>query len=206
MNKLFFTALAVFIFSFSIFAQSDDTSIYGYSTEFTLEPFISFSSSGLVLEGDFLPKESVYNFAAGVFVDYHFNPRWSIRSGIIYDKIGDGSFFFTDVNGNAISDDYNRTYISVPVMMNWHFGKRKRWNLGFGVTQSFGSENEFFSILPEADNLKSPLSSALEIGYSFPVGPGFIHISSNGINNFSKTLSIFTQSRNLTSVGYIIRV
>lgn len=207
MNKLLFTILPFVLFSISIFGQSDDDNpTYGYERELTIEPFISLSSSGLLIDNDFLPKESVYNFAAGVFVDYHFNPRWSIRSGIIYDKMGDGSFFFTDANGVPIREGFGRNYISIPIMANWHFGKRKRWNLGFGVTQSFGSEDELFGSITGTDELKSFLSSTIEIGYSFPVGPGFIHISSNGINSFSKIADVFAQSRNLTSVGYVLRM
>lgn len=190
MKKLLFTLTSLFLFSISISAQSDSLTMYGFQTEFTIEPFISLSSSGFVLEDDFFPEERVNNFAAGVLVEYHFNPRWSIRSGMIYDKMGDV--------GVGLDD---RTYISIPLMANWHFGKRKRWNLGFGVTQSFGSEDDFF-----ADELKNFLSSSVDIGYSFPVGPGFMRISSNGITSFTKTFNLFTQSRNLTSVGYIFRL
>jgi len=206
MIKLLLTTVLIAVFSFSIYTQSDTDDVipFGYSKELTIEPFISYSSSGFVLEDDYSPTERVYNFAAGVFLDYHFNPRWSIRSGIIYDKIGDGIFLLTNTNGNT--KRYNRTYISIPVMMNLHFGKRKRWNLGFGVTQSIGSENEFLSILNGQDDMKNFMSASFEIGYAFPVGPGFIHITSNGMSSFSKTLSVFSQSRSLISVGYILRI
>jgi outer membrane protein W len=108
----------------------------------------------------------------GVTADYYFNNRWSVRSGLIADKMGSK----TNVGSTTSEDKLN--YLSIPINANWHFGSTRKWNLNFGLSPSFltsatytinGSENEF-----PANGLKSfQLGFTYGIGYKFGITEKF---------------------------------
>lgn len=61
----------------------------------------------------------------GVQGDYFYSSRWSLRSGLLFQKMGSQFPGF-------LKEELN--YISVPVNANWHFGSTRKWNLNFGPT------------------------------------------------------------------------
>ncbi|MGO4820047.1 MULTISPECIES: porin family protein [unclassified Flavobacterium] len=95
--------------------------------------------------------------AFGVTTDYYFNNRWSLRSGVSFDKMG-GEYQF---NG-TIEDKIN--YISIPVNANWHFGSTRKWNLNFGLSPSF-----LTSATTEGVDIKDGLES-FQLGLSYGIG------------------------------------
>ena len=60
----------------------------------------------------------------GVQGDYFYSNRWSLRSGLLFQKMGSQSPGYIE----------ELKYISVPVNANWHFGSTRKWNLNFGPT------------------------------------------------------------------------
>ncbi|MGN8069508.1 porin family protein [Mucilaginibacter sp. 22184] len=73
------------------------------------------------------------SFNAGVSTDFYFSNRWSLKTSLIFDQKGwANGFIYTDSRGNGLITDYRLNYITLPVMANWHFGKKRNWYLNFG--------------------------------------------------------------------------
>lgn len=110
-----------------------------------------------------------------VFVsgDYYFSDRWSLKGKAIYDQKGWKSGYII-YNGNTLVSQttYKLNYITIPVMANWHFGKKRNWYLNFGsymgvLTHASGNDSEH-------ENIKSALHTidgglALGIGVKIPL-------------------------------------
>ncbi|MBB6237820.1 outer membrane protein W [Pedobacter sp. AK013] len=65
--------------------------------------------------------------------DYFFSDRWSIKAKIGYDQKGWDNGYLTNLdNGQSFATDYHINYLTIPVMANWHFGKKRNWYLNFG--------------------------------------------------------------------------
>lgn len=72
-------------------------------------------------------------FNAGAFGDYFFSDRWSIKVKLIYDQKGWDDGFINDMDkGLSMKTNYHLDYLNIPVMANWHFGKKRNWYLNFG--------------------------------------------------------------------------
>ena len=99
----------------------------------------------------------------GATVDYYFNDRWSLRSGLVFDKMGGE---YTD-GGSYYEDKLN--YMSIPVNANWHFGSTRKWNLNFGLSPSFLTKatevEDGISYDDEGNYFKS-----FQLGFSFGIG------------------------------------
>ncbi|WP_293310607.1 porin family protein [Pedobacter sp. UBA5917] len=65
--------------------------------------------------------------------DYFFSDRWSIKAKIGYDQKGWDNGYLTNLdNGQSFVTDYHINYLTIPIMANWHFGKKRNWYLNFG--------------------------------------------------------------------------
>jgi hypothetical protein len=102
-----------------------------------------------------LSNEPLSSVNLGVQGDYFYSNRWSLRSGLLFQKMGSqfGGFFKEELN-----------YISIPVNANWHFGSTK-WNLNFGPT---------FGLLTAANSNGVDIKSDLNgFQYGLQVGIGY---------------------------------
>ena len=70
-------------------------------------------------------------FNAGIATDFYFSNRWSLKTKLIFDQKGWGSGFLATVDDQFITD-FRLNYITLPIMANWHFGKKRNWYLNFG--------------------------------------------------------------------------
>jgi hypothetical protein len=118
MKKIFSIFLSVT--SFLCFSQSRDKGTI------ELSPVIGYSQSMIFI----FTSEPVGGINIGSNVDYYFNENWSLRSGLFYQTMGSN-----EVNFLIFSDKYSEKlkYLSVPLVINWHFGSNKNWNLNYGV-------------------------------------------------------------------------
>jgi len=123
MKKLF-TILLLTACSFSAFSQQKG------SFEFGLNTGVNFAT---------VQSESATNtkfrtgLNVGVFGDYFFSDRWSIKAKLSYDQKGWNRGFIIDLDKNQTAvTDYHFDYLTIPVMANWHFGKTRNWYLNFG--------------------------------------------------------------------------
>lgn len=81
-------------------------------------------------------SSSRVSFNAGVTGDYYFSERWSLRGSLIYDQKGWSDGFFA-IDDQIFTTDYALSYLSVPVVANWHFAKKRNWYLNVGPYAGF---------------------------------------------------------------------
>lgn len=79
-----------------------------------------------------------YEFGLNVAAaaDYYFADRWSIKAKLIYDQKGWANGELYTSNGNEVTD-FRLNYLTVPLLANWHFGRKKNWYLNFGPYVGF---------------------------------------------------------------------
>lgn len=81
---------------------------------------------------DFVNSSPKSAFNAGIATDFYFSNRWSLKTKLIFDQKGWGNGFLAAVDDEKFTNDFRLTYITLPVMANWHFGKKRNWYLNFG--------------------------------------------------------------------------
>lgn len=99
----------------------------------------------------------------GATIDYYFNNRWSLRSGLIADKMGGRA----NDAGTIYEDKLN--YLSIPINANWHFGSTRKWNLNFGVSQSF-STSASYTVNGIETEIKSSEIESFQLGLTYGIG------------------------------------
>jgi opacity protein-like surface antigen len=85
---------------------------------FTISDFSGSGASG---------NDAISSLSIGVGADYYLNNRWSIRSGLHYQTMG------SDIDDTILG----LSYLTIPLNVNWHFGKTRKWNLNFGPSVGF---------------------------------------------------------------------
>lgn len=153
--------------------------------------------------------DTAYGFNIGGSMDYYFSDRWSIKGKLIYDQKGWDNGFIEDSNGFDYVTDFNINYLTVPVMANWHFGRKRNWFLEFGpymgfllnaedvrfgtnVTDSFNSTDFGLSL---GIGVKIPVSDKLKLFFEYEGQGGMSDIFK--VNEFSRV----TNSRSSFNVG-----
>lgn len=132
---------------------------------------------------DYLEYRGGYNFGASL--DFYFSQEWSIKIKGIYDKKGWNNDVI-DVDGETFATNVDLTYLTVPLMANWHFGDYYDWYIDFGPYMGFllDAEDTRFGYdikdnFNETDfgvaaglGVKVPLSNyvKLNLEYDFQVG------------------------------------
>lgn len=75
-------------------------------------------------------------FNAGISADNYFSNRWSLKVGAYYYQKGwNNGIYATSEELNTT--DYHLNYLTVPVLANWHFGRKRKWYLNFGPYAGF---------------------------------------------------------------------
>ena len=120
-----------------------------------LAPQIGYSSSNYFGGDAGSLNNPVTGVALGITGDYFFNNRWSIRSGILFQKMGTEVAGFED----------NLSYVTIPVNANWHFGSTRKWYLNFGPSVGIltAAKNE------NGDSIKDFFNTT-QIGLNFGIG------------------------------------
>jgi len=131
-----------------------------------ITPKIGYTTFSENNEGDATDANSGASF--GATADYYFNNRWSLRSGLLFDKMG-GEYVY---QGMRYEDKLN--YLSIPVNANWHFGSTRKWNLNFGLSPSFLLNAKMNDTEIPSDVIKSfQLGLTFGIGYKIEVNQKF---------------------------------
>jgi opacity protein-like surface antigen len=76
--------------------------------------------------------ESTTSLNVHASADYSFSNRWSVKTKLIYDGKGWGQGVLFYRGGEVWRSDVNLHYLTVPVLLNWHFGGQRNWYLNFG--------------------------------------------------------------------------
>ena len=145
------------------------TPIVGYSTSYQLDSFLFGSSA-------------VSGIQLGIYGNYFFNNRWSLRTGLLYQKMGTN-----DVDFAIFSSEYSErtNYITVPLTVNYHFGTKRNWyvNDGIGVgfltnaEANYNDGNGFVDINDLANSTQFGINGG--IGYKFKISPNFLMVVEN---------------------------
>lgn len=146
----------------------------------------------------------------GATTDYYFNDRWSLRSGLMFDKMG-GVYY---MDNDRYEDKLN--YLSIPINANWHFGSTRKWNLNFGLSPSFLLESKLKSNYGIGNFPKNSLETfqlglTFGIGYKIEITERFgILIDAQffeGLTNINKTSPVsFTNSGASLNIGGVIQL
>jgi opacity protein-like surface antigen len=181
MKKFFSTAILALGLCSVSFAQEKGDVEFGVN--------IGYNSSTVTISNSYLQADTRQGFNAGFSADYYFSDRWSIKGKLIYDQKGWDNGSFENQNGRFITD-YNLNYLTVPVMANWHFGRRRNWYLNFGPYAGFllsAEETVGGTDVKEAFNandfgiavgigVKIPVSDKLKISLEYEGQGGFSNV------------------------------
>ncbi|WP_418264448.1 porin family protein [Flavobacterium faecale] len=99
----------------------------------------------------------------GATVDYYFNDRWSLRSGLITNKMGG---IYRDFSTRVENKLY---YLNIPINANWHFGSTRKWNLNFGLTTSFLTKGLYIENGQTYQLHNNDIQSA-QLGFTYGIG------------------------------------
>ncbi len=102
--------------------------------------------------------------------EYYFSDRWGIKSRLIYDQKGWGNGF-VELEEEIYTTDYNLTYLTIPVMANWHFGSTRKWHLNFGPYAGFllNAEDEARGMDLKEGFKSTDFGIVFGLGYKFPI-------------------------------------
>lgn len=153
MKKILLLLITLISFTFTN-AQSREKGVW------EITPKIGYSSFSENNEGE--STDSSTGVAFGATTDYYFNNRWSLRSGLIFNKMG-GEYEY----GGKWEDKLN--YLSIPINANWHFGSTRKWNLNFGLSPSFFLNGEVDTAGKTIGIPKSDIES-FQLGFTFGIG------------------------------------
>jgi len=165
--------------------------------------------SGSTVSDDNNVADSRTGFNAGASAEYYFSRSWGIKAKVIYDRKGydNGIITVSDNFGTYdYSTNYKLDYFTVPVMANWHFGRKKNWYLNFGPYAGFlvsAKDSRFdFDVKREFEStdfgfaygigVKIPVSQYLKIFIEYDGQEGFTNIfKDNYYNNTTNSRGAF---------------
>lgn len=147
------------LFSIASFGQRNKKGIVEFGVNIGYNAFNVGNSNG--------NSDSGSGVNVGLAADYFFSDRWSIKGKLIYDQKGWDNGFYNDLDSGIVyTTDYKLDYLTVPVMANWHFGRKRNWYLNFGPYAGFlMGANE----TTNSRNVKEAFNST-DFGISFGIG------------------------------------
>jgi|SRR5690606_4306133 len=164
MKKSFFVILI--LINCNVFSQQRNKGDVELTTK------IGYSSANYYSEEN-LSNKPISGVNFGLETDYFFNNRWSLHSGLLYQRMG-----------SKLGSEYKEKlgYLTVPINANWHFGSTRKWYLNFGPSVGFLMSakaeykgNNFNSFDPivygeeQEVNIKS-LANKVQLGLNYGIG------------------------------------
>jgi len=156
--KKIFTTLFVFI-SFYQFANAQSYS----RNEFSVG--VGFNGS-YISNVDNEHTDGKLGFNARIALDHYFSRSWSLNIGANYQQKGWGNGFVSFDDGSEIDGvDYKLGYLTIPVLADWHFGRRKNWYLNFGPYVGFLlNASESSNTIPDTKSFFNGTDGGLAVG------------------------------------------
>ncbi len=173
-------ALSTYAFGFSQIREKGNVE---------LSPFFGISKVNNKVNSALPPRgPAITRVRFGTNIDYYLHSNWSIRSGIIYDPMG---------GTDNVQTRYELNYLNMPLNINFHFGRKRGFNLNAGVMAGIflkGQAIEPFGEVTEITEFVKPT----QLGLSF--GGGYKH-------QITEKLSLFLDFQMITETdNYIINV
>lgn len=123
MTKISICLIIVLSFTVNVYSQVREKGTV------ELTPKIGYSNFKYYMYGH--PSLALKSVNFGITGDYYLSEAWSIRTGILYQKMG----------GQTFDSKYELDYLNIPINANWHFGSIRKWNLNFGLLTGFKISN-----------------------------------------------------------------
>lgn len=202
MKKLIIAAVIAVGFSTAAFAQDKGDVEFGVQFGYNASNVSDSDDSGDYLSG--------FNF--GVGGDYYFSDRWSLKVKALYDQKGFEQEAYNFDTDQTFVGKFRTTYLTIPVMANWHFGSKRNWYLNFGPYAGFllkAEETNSGIDTKDAYNT-TDFGLALGIGVKIPVTDRlkvFLEFDGQGgFSNIAKTedgddVGTITNTRSSFNVG-----
>ncbi len=200
MKKLALITLLVFGFSLSTFAQPSKGEFeFGFGLGYNFSTVSNSSGSTEIGSG--------INFTGSA--NYYFSNRWSIKGKLVYDQKGWDNGF-VEYPDYYYTTDYNLNYLTIPVTVNWNFGKKRNWYLNIGPYAGFLlNANETEGNLDVTDSFNTTdFGIAWGIGVKIPVADKFkIYLEFDEQDGFSdifkeSNTSSIKNSRGSFNIGF----
>jgi len=131
-------------------------------------------------------------FNASVSAEYYFSEEWGLKLKVIYDQKGSHDGSLVDNDGDEIDGLKARfNYITIPVMVAWHFGMNQNWYqnigpyVGFLNSAKIGGydvKSDFNTVdggLSEITGVKIPLKGKTSVFIELEVQQGLVNIAKN---------------------------
>lgn len=131
---------------------------------------------------------SLTSISASASGEYYFSDRWGIKTKLIYDNKGWSDGFLADEIEFLVITDFELSYLTIPIMANWHFGSNRNWYLNFGPYAGLLLNAEASELgLDVKDSFKSTdFGLALGIGYKFEISDRMkLYIEYDGQSGFT---------------------
>ncbi len=208
--------LILLIFSADINAQNNQSA----SKRFSITPVVGIQTFGIEKAGTILSLDRI-GVSYGALVEFKLSDKWGIQTGILnMESGGDFVFVFESINGFVSEETItvNGNHLTLPLSLNYYFGKNKRWHFDSGVNYNIRIlDSEVRNANPQSDlfeNLGDYFGLHFYLGHEIPIGRSSIHIrigGSSGINSpfFSTAtnppmslFSEYSQVSTINTIGY----
>jgi long-subunit fatty acid transport protein len=130
MKKSLFAIVGLFLFSFNSFAQISVTPYFRVdASNFLMTP-----SKEMKLEYGIttqMNQKFKLNYTYGFDVNYDFSPKWSLKTGLMYQEMGSRSgqaYYFEDNVFKSWEREISHKIISIPIQAQYNFRADKRFS------------------------------------------------------------------------------
>ncbi len=111
--------------------------------------------SNVSIDNDDAKTNPITSFNAALSAEYYFGNRLGVKTKLIYDNKGWGGETTDTTTNTTINTEYNLTYITVPIMANWHFGSLQSRSKSFVTRPWYVSLGPYIGFLTNATESES---------------------------------------------------
>lgn len=157
MTKQFLVITGLLLFSLTSFAQLSVTPYF----QVDLGNFLEIPSTEGQLLGitHDIGGEFKINYTYGVDVTYDFNPKWSLKTGLMYQEMGNQTgqlHYFEDDVFKSLNREFSHQFVTIPLQAQYNFRADKRFSpyVAFGGALNINTYNSMkTSYFDENNNL-----------------------------------------------------
>jgi opacity protein-like surface antigen len=186
MTKLFTSLIIVLCLYTATFAQTKSNVEFGANIGYNIS-YVNVTGITDVNS----PGTSGVNL--GISAKIPLSGIWSIKGKVIFDQKGWSDGFLSNADGTVINNiNFQLNYITIPIMVNWEFGKKKNWYLNFGPYAGFllGATETSTSTDVKSDFNSNDFGLSYGLGVKIPVSNRlklfFEYNGQSGISNIIK--------------------
>jgi hypothetical protein len=173
MKKLSVSIVVLFMTLVNLKAQE------GVPTKGDLTVLFKIGINGAIYVSDEYENENAEREPAliiGGNIDYFLSSTWSLRSGLIYEQ--------RHYQHEEPAFELEASYLTVPLTINSHIGKKKRWNVNFGPSISINLASRMDKVNIMNDTKTLDVGGELGTGYQLPLGRLSLYFEINSFVGF----------------------